>query len=239
MRYVGGKSRLARSLAEIIVPFAAERAIYLEPFLGGGSVFARVAPHYLIAHGSDIVPDLMLMWQAARDGWVPPNVVTDEMYAEMRHAEPSPLRGFVGFGCSFGGKWFGGRAKGGGRNHADESARAVTRVAHGMKGAILECRPYDSHTVTPEHVVYCDPPYAGTTGYAAAGEFDSALFWKTTEQWASDGALVFVSEYSAPSDWHLVWEGQHRQSLQHGAQGRPPTVERLFCAVDISKGVKV
>lgn len=187
-----------------------------------------------LAIGSDVVPELITMWAAARDGWRPPHMIDDDLYAKARNAEPGAERAFIGFGCSFGGKWFGGRARGGynadgtPRNHAAESARAVVRVSEAMKGAVLISRDYRDHWVDSGTVVYADPPYAGTSGYEAAGSFDTAEFWKTMDSWHDIGALVIVSEYSAPDNWSPVWEKAHRQSLQHGRDGRPQTVERVW-----------
>lgn len=52
------------------------------------------------------------MWQALQQGWQPPEIITkDEYYYVKEHKDENPaLTGFVGFGCSFGGKWFGGLA---------------------------------------------------------------------------------------------------------------------------------
>lgn len=54
----------------------------------------------------------------------------------------------------------------------------------------------------PENsVVYCDPPYEGTTGYG--NKFDHAAFW----EWARSREFpVFVSERSAPEDFAAVLE---------------------------------
>ncbi|MCX4572305.1 DNA adenine methylase [Streptomyces sp. NBC_01571] len=237
MRYVGGKSRLAKSIAEAVQSRRAGRSKYIEPFMGGGATFARMAPMFDQASAGDVVEDLVLLWTAARNGWEPPTDVDDTLYNTLRDAGPSPVRGFVGFGCSFGGKWFGGRAKGGynadgtPRNHAAESARAVLRLAPKMHGTDIRLRGYQDWTPDADTVVYCDPPYAGTQAYGAAGAFDSAMFWKTAESWVADGALVLVSEYEAPDGWVPVLTREHRQSLQHGKEGRPKTTETLWVHV--------
>jgi DNA adenine methylase len=234
VRYVGGKSKLATGICEAILRRLTDQTVYLEPFLGGGSTFAKVAPHFGTAYGSDVSEDLVLMWNALQDGWEPPTGVDDDLYESLRNAEPSALRGFVGFGCSFGGKWFGGRARGGyqsngaPRDHSAESARAATRVAKSMKHARICRQDYRDWEPKSGWVVYADPPYAGTQGYSAAGAFDSAEFWSVMGSWAANGALVFVSEYAAPSPWEAVFTKRHIRSLQHGKDGRHPTVETLW-----------
>jgi DNA adenine methylase len=176
------------------------------------------------------------MWDALLHGWTPPSVVTEDEYHAQRTAPPSALRGFVGFGGSFGGKWFGGyaratTAKGAPRNFADEAARRLVsmRARLGARDASVTLAGYadwDSQ-VGPNTVVYCDPPYEGTTAYGAAGAFDSAAFWAMMACWSDRGAVVLVSEYTAPGGWVAVWEKAHRQNLQGGAL-RPETTERLF-----------
>lgn len=230
MRYVGGKTRIAKPLAELIRTAREDRSTYVEPFLGGASVFSVVAPAFPRTVAADVVPDLVLMWQAARDGWTPPSDLSEAEYAALRHAEPSALRGFAGFGCSFGGKWFGGYARGAGRNFPDEASRRVVARAAGLAGSLICLADYRDldQLIDAGAVVYCDPPYAGTTGYAAASPWDADTFWATAADWATRGAAVLVSEYAAPDGWEVVWERQHRQSLQGGTAPRPATTERVF-----------
>lgn len=177
------------------------------------------------------MPDLILMWQAALEGWVPPTTVTEPQYESLRHAEPSALRGFVGFPCSFGGKWFGGYARDPkrGRNFADVASRSIQRKASLMRGATVLLADYRDmgEYVGPNTVVYCDPPYASTTGYRGVASFDSDEFWEVMRGWASTGARVFVSEYQAPQDWECVWEGVAKSSLS-GKGSSSEVRERLF-----------
>ena len=233
---MGGKSKLARSIAQTILNTEQIRESYVEPFVGGGSVFAQVAPHFQHSQALDLSPDLILMWQAVQEGWVPPTEVSEEQYAELKASPPSALRGFVGYGGSFGGKWFGGYARGGlqasgaPRNHQAESSRAVMKVAASIadSSVTFTYADYRSATITPGTVVYCDPPYAGTQQYHAVEPFDSEEFWATMMEWYHLGAYIFVSEYAAPEGWTCIWEQRHRQSLVQPKQGRHETTERLW-----------
>lgn len=78
MRYMGGKSRIAKRIAPFLIADGARCHTYLEPFIGGGSVFAEVAPHFEKAIGADVVPDLVMLWSKVgthrkrsrtRSGW--------------------------------------------------------------------------------------------------------------------------------------------------------------------------
>lgn len=233
MRYIGGKSRLSKPIAETILARVPDRARYIEPFIGGGASFAALAPHFEDAIGADVVEDVAHLWAAVADGWLPPESLSEDEYRALK-ADPAPsaLRAFAGFGCSFGGKWFGGYARPDPKNdYVQQAHNSIRRAASRFSGADIRHADYRAldHLVTPGSVVYCDPPYAATQGYSAAGGFDSAEFWAVASEWAARGAHVFVSEYSAPPEWECVWEKRVTMQLA-GEQGdaRPAVVDRLF-----------
>lgn len=85
MRYLGGKTRLAKKIAAEILSRTTNRNTYLEPFVGGGSVFCELAPHFQRAVASDIHPDLAMMWDAISKGWVPPKTMTKDEYDALNH----------------------------------------------------------------------------------------------------------------------------------------------------------
>ena len=237
MNYTGGKSRLAKGISEAILNDTDSRAEYLEPFMGGGSVFEKIAPHFAESIGSDASEDLMLMWNAVCNGWEPPAAISEEEYALLKTASPSPIRALAGFGGSFGGKWFAGYARGytaSGveRNYQGEAARSVMKFGLAVADCAKEMvrADYGDWIPVQGQVVYCDPPYAKTQGYSAVGSFDSARFWSKMDDWVSLGASVYVSEYVAPVGWECIWEREHRVSLKRVTNGKggPMRTERLF-----------
>lgn len=235
VRYMGGKTRIAGRLAPVILDVIREtRAMtYWEPFLGGANMFTRIAPHVQTAIGSDVMPDLIMMWRAVRQGWLPPDSITREEYAVLRHAEPSALRAFAGFGCSFGGKWFGGY----GAQKIDTkhpvphvsygSAADVRKQATAIRRSRIALLDYREARPRPGWVIYCDPPYAGTTTYTGADAWDADAFWATAQRWSESGCHVLVSEYAAPDSWSVLWEGTTPKSLDRAAN-TTVTTERLF-----------
>lgn len=243
MRYLGGKSRLAKSIRDVILTRVESTDVtYYEPFAGGFGSFEIVAPKFRKAVAGDAHEDLTLMWEAVRTGWTPPDVVTEDEYVELRHEEPSALRGFVGFGGSFGGKWFGGYARGGvtaagePRNHQAESARNVSGTRDNLIGVRWEVRNGDYRATCddaqPGDVIYCDPPYANTTGYNTGG-FDHRAFWEWCDLQSERGVRVFVSEYSAPEHWTKVFEKTLLSSADLGGR-RKQAVDKLFTRVDLN-----
>ena len=242
MRYLGGKSRIAKGITETILDNTQQRKFYLEPFVGGGAVAAKLGNNFDNCYYSDVHQDLMMLYAAIDNGWDPPRAFTEEEYKELRSAEPSPERALAGFAGSFGGKWFGGYARGNRpdgtpRDWIDESVRALLRDVPKMRGkdsTEFLCQDYKYFNdfvqkYADKTVIYCDPPYINTSKYSSTEVFDHDIFWETMSSWSATGASVFVSEYTAPDDIAtLVWEKELRQQSSLVSQVRKMAVERLF-----------
>ena len=217
MRYFGGKARIGKTLAGIINRLD---GTYWEPFCGMFSVGKYVT---LPRSASDTQADLILLLTAVRDGWVPPGTVTEEEYNRLKTAAPSPLRAFAGFGCSNSGKFFGGYAREkGNRNFAKNAANSLVALRPMIQGVSFALHPYYEGDAD---VVYCDPPYDGTTGFTV-GKFDSADFW----EWArakSQQSVVLVSEYTAPDGFVTLWQKEVKTDM-NGTKGKLARVEKLF-----------
>lgn len=200
MQYMGGKSVIAKKIAAII----GGGDILVEPFVGGAAMTTALAPVFAHVRAYDIHPDLIELLNAVKGGWLPPENVTEEEYRELRGQAPSALRGFAGFALSWGGKWFGGYARGGVKNYAAIGSRSLKKSAASFSNVTFARSDYRDITIPAGATVYCDPPYAGTTKYA--GEFSSREFWGVAKGWAAQGARVFVSEQHAPEGWDILWE---------------------------------
>lgn len=230
MRYLGGKSRIAKPIAAIVNEARGGRPFW-DPFCGGLSVSVALA-----AAGPGIVSDanpaLIALYRGVRAGWVPPETVTEAEHRSARALpDTDPLKAFVGFGCSFGAKWFGGYARGGTRNtwyasrpaysYAGGAARALRRDRAALEGCAIE--RIDFLAIEPRPcalgAIYCDPPYAGTQGYDALGAFDHARFWARAQGWARAGVPVFVSELACPIAHEVVWTREHAQKVAGGTRG--------------------
>ena len=79
---------------------------------------------------------------------------------------------------------------------------------------------YEQVPILPNSVIYCDPPYKGTTGYVT--DFDHDRFWA----WVRKQTVpVFVSEYSAPPDMKTVMAFRH---VKTNSQTSTQSVEKVF-----------
>lgn len=231
MRYVGGKVRQAKTIAQFILEAKEADSIYVEPFLGGASVASIVCPHFKEARLYDIVQDLVMFWNAIQDGWIPPTVVTKAMYDSLKDKEPSALRAWVGFAASFKGIWWGGYGpQSPGRDYLAESLRASLRKKEGLEGAKIVCSSYQNVKIDSNCIVYCDPPYHGTKEYkASGGNFDHEEFWNIMEEWHNLGATVFVSEFIAPSGWRPLYTKARHSTLD--SKKTKSHTEKLFVHV--------
>ena len=218
MQYQGGKSRIAAGIVKTIQSVTTAREIY-EPFCGGGAVTIALAKTGFRVYASDSHEDLILMWQALMRGETEPfadvtEVEYQQAYKDVQEVragrkqdvQQSARRGFLGFGASFGGRWFEGFGRCTDRpvQPYQESARFCQRLV-GMPITFTLA----DYTSTPDHAVaYCDPPYKGAKPYKGQKRpFDHDAFWS----WVSrrQGA-TFISELTCPLDLPVVWRKQHK-----------------------------
>ena len=252
MQYMGGKSRIAQSIADIISMTGGDNMRYQ----GGKSRIAQDIASAISVRGGDcfvslfcgscaveskvqgfsrkILNDrhqyLIALLQGVQRGYELPESITPEQYRHIReHKDDDPtLAGFVGFGCSFGGKWFGGYARNAtGTNYAAQSKRSLLKDMATLQDATFVCADYRRVCIPPRAVIYADPPYNNTTGYHG-DRFDSAEFWIAMRLLADTGHTVFVSEQEAPPDIQCVWERKFTRTLDRNKSNQFSVTEKLF-----------
>lgn len=205
---------------------------FWDPFCGGLSMSAAFCKAGGRGIVSDANPSLIALYQAVAAGWDPPTHVSEDDYRVARSLpDTDPLKAFAGFGCSFGGKWFGGYARqpSTGRNYAMNARNVVLRDVGAIvrSGSIIACADFLAFEPRPiAAVLYLDPPYEGTTGYGAVAPFDHARFYARVAAWANY-TDVFVSEYGMP--WgRLAAEMHPFQSLAGRCKETCKKPERLY-----------
>ena len=80
----------------------------------------------------------------------------------------------------------------------------IAKQAPLLAGVDFRCQDYETLDVPEGSVVYCDPPYKGTTKYQTS-RFDHERFYGWCRR-ISGSCIVFVSEYEMPPDFNPVWE---------------------------------
>lgn len=229
MRYQGGKVRLGKTIANILKTYRQPGQVYVEPFLGACGVMRHMDGPRI---GGDANADMIAHWKAIQDGWQGPKYLSREEYdfykANPHYLDFSPaLRAHIAIGCSYSGKLWGGYASGENRNFSDETRRASLKVGKTIQGVKLYARSFDGLPIPDNSLIYCDPPYANTTGYKATGDFNHDYFWSWCRAMTKVGHTVIVSEYTAPDDIVCIWTKKTTTSLAlAGKQAK--RVEKLF-----------
>jgi len=239
-RYTGGKYRLGKYISASILDYekrydelhgTGEPRPYFEPFVGMGGVMREI-PETRIRKGTDLNPDVVGMWSSLQTGWIPPLEVTEELYNHVRDEVPmgDPRRGIIGFGASYSGYYFSKFMP----TVYPGSRRNVMKFYPKMASVeFLESKSYENYLDIENHMIYCDPPYAGSTGNTGKksrflNQFDNEKFWEDMRQLCKKN-LVFISEGSAPSDFHQIWEKEVITRMAgKGIEKRKTRYERVF-----------
>jgi len=172
---------------------------------------------------------LIALLKGVQDGYELPDTISREEYKYIKahQDEDKVLTGFVGFGCSFGAKWFGGYAYNKTeRNYAGESKRALLRDNEYLKNAEFICKDYREVELPEGCIVYADPPYYKTTQYST-GDFDTQAFWNYMRE-VSQSHLVFISELDAPEDFVPIWEKPITRVIDVNKSNYFQVLEKLY-----------
>lgn len=246
MRFMGSKRLLSKHIHPIMLGNRLDGQYWVEPFVGGANSIDKICGNRI---GSDSHIHLIECLKMIRD--CPesiPDVITEDDYRRLKsELRVDGLTGFCGFAMSFGGKWFGGYA----RHHSSHrdcpvAMRAATqsvrnsaiRQSVNLQGVDFRCCSYVDLEIPSGSLIYCDPPYAGTTRYKDS--FDHDLYWDWCRDCVSAGHLLFSSEYSAPSDFVCIWDRDvsvNFSSLRNVVETKTSAVERLFVHESQSRGL--
>ena len=247
MRYASGKTRISEQIMNAILTHTFESNLTLVSlFCGALSVETKLAPHFDSIICNDLQPYLIELYKSMQSGWLPPDSVSldDYYYVKEHKDENKALTAFVGFGCSFGGKWFAGYGRHGTKDkHAkersvcEESKRALIRDIGILKDAVFTCLDYRSVPLPDNSVIYADPPYKNKmAAYGIKEKFDTNEFWNYIRK-ISKEHIVFISELEAPSDFVPIWEKQIKRQINNLADGGQfNSTEKLFIHKDYIKG---
>ena len=237
MKYVGSKNRLSKQLAPIIQSYINKGCnAYIEPFVGGANMIDKINhPH---KYGYDSHKYLIaLLKQAQTNTNVFPKSIDEQTYQYVKeriddNSFPDWFVGLVGF-CSFGGKWFGGYPRGykadrvTPRDITNETIRNLIKQAPNLAGINFACCDFRSIPISElgeSNVIYCDPPYKGTTKYATdTFPYDEYYGWC---QKLSKDNIVLCSEYWMPDNFEVVWEGRLTCTLDKSS--RSDKIEKLY-----------
>lgn len=231
MKYLGGKTRIAKEILPLILADRKEGQYFVEPFCGGCNVTANVSGNRI---ANDCNEYSIAMFVGLLSGENYPKQIERELYNDVRACFRSGsdkydigFMGWVGFMASYRGKFFGGYAgttmsKGKLYDYIAEAVRGVMRQIPKLHGVEFRTGDYKNLLIPNESIIYCDPPYMGTTGYSDGINHDE--FWQWCRERVYDGHKVYVSEYQAPDDFITIWE----KPIQNCISLDKKATERLF-----------
>ena len=235
MKYLGGKQRLGKHLAPYLHEIWEKNDKlegYMEPFCGSLGVLSNMTDlDSKKIYANDYHPDLIEMWKEVQAGtFVYPNAISEEEYLEAKQLKsPSARKAFVGFGMSFGGRYFGAYSQkylnGKNEDFCKEMVNSLKRTAPKIQNVRFTNKDY--RKLKPKNMlVYCDPPYAYNKypikyrrDVKKYDEFDNEEFWNVMRDWSKNN-LVVVSETTAPDDFVEVWNQKRYRSAAQSAKTR-------------------
>lgn len=228
VKYLGSKNRIAQYILPIMLDVADKNGLseWIEPFVGGGNMIDKV-PSRFNRLGLDISSHTIAALVAVRDMVDHlPNEVSHEYYQSLKGAAPDPITSLIRFGASFGGKFENGYARRDGKSMWGECLRNATKQSPGLQGVKLINSDYQSVSNVVDSLIYCDPPYEGTTTYTT-GAFNHAEFWDWCRHMSRNNK-IFISEYRAPDDFKCVWSGYVQTNFASQRTKGQAATEKLF-----------
>lgn len=231
MKYQGSKARISKEILPIILKGRKPNQLYVEPFVGGANLIDKVTGRRI---GFDSNNHLIECLKMIRDNpLIFPSDNTKTSVDIYNHIKDNKmvikdfLVGYYGFALSYGGKWFGGWCR--------DSAKKRDYIKEAYNNAIKQnlliqdvdfiCSSYKDIKLNEKCIIYCDPPYQGTTKYKDG--FNHKKFWKWCRKMHKKGHTIFISEYNAPTDFKCIWEKEIVSSLDKNTGGKRAT-EKLF-----------
>lgn len=229
MNYLGGKFRLKKPISEIINRHYKPNRTFVSLFCGACNVESLVNFDNIILN--DKHECLIAMWQDFFNGRKFKNEISREEYYYIKEhcKDDKGLYGLIGFGSSFGGKFWGGYAYNNcGQNYLDDAIRGNIKIANNLKrhNTILLNKDYKDVEVPANSVVYCDPPYCNTTKYSKDMSIDYEEFWDYMRE-LSVNNIVFISEEQAPEDFIPIFEKEQRRMVDRNKDNKKTSIEKL------------
>lgn len=247
MKILGGKYILGRKLAPIIKGYITPDSTYVETMVGGCGMLSHMLDIDVPIIANDIDDEMITLWKEVQQGRTdfPTSLTREDYYDVKNNSRDKALRAFVGYGCSFAGKKWGGyasnkkgtnyarlefdstiRSEKAFRNYAQEMYNSASNKEKAFRGKQLTFTSgsYQDMVLPENCTIYCDPPYRGTTGMNKH-RFDHDAFYDWVLKRSSLGDTILISEYDCPIG-QMIFEYKKTQKLD--VKGTITRYERLY-----------
>ena len=244
MKYMGSKNRIAKHLIPIMIAEADSKGIttFIDCMVGGANLIDKVPTRFKRV-GYDINEHVIMALIDIRDNVDKlPTEVSEEYYKSLKGKPPASITSWIRFVCGFGGKFENGYARDRkARNYAREGLDNAEKQSPNLQGVKILHDSYENLSFT-NSLIYCDPPYKGTTKYKT-DTFDYDKFYSWCVEQHKLGNVVFISEYEIPEQieyngktykFECVWQGEIKTNFASGRkQATHNAVEKLFKVVGV------
>ena len=237
MQYMGSKNRYSKYIVPIIQNYINENTKgYIEPFVGGANIIDKIDCKLKI--GCDINEYLIALLKHIQDDTSDiPDFIYKEDYEEVKNNQnnyPIWYQGLIGF-CSFGNKMWGGYARNSSQDTTGERTKSyfkgIKSQAPKLKNVMFINKDFQSIPTEKlnNYVIYCDPPYKGTTKYKT-DPFPYDGYYDWCREMSKDN-IVLCSEYQMPEDFECIWEKETTtqiNSKREANNDKNIRIEKLF-----------
>lgn len=111
------------------------------------------------------------------------------------------------------------------RDYIKEAWNGAQNQSLKLQNVRFKCCFYNKLDITDNGIIYCDPPYKDLNYYNI--DFNHLQFWDWVRE-KSKTNKIFVSEYTAPDDFKMIWQKFNiRSSLSKNISIKINT-EKLF-----------
>ena len=239
MQYFGGKFRISKDLSnyfntQVLKP----NQTFVDLFCGSCNIISKIDNNRMLI-ANDKHYYLIEMFKALQNGWIPPEFISEDQYKNIKlnsDLYPDYLVGFVGFGCSFAGKWWRGYCRSNVKRNYCLSAKKslIYKMQTNLNYIEFKNLDYKDIKIPTNSIVYCDIPYNNSTSYCLkeVGKFNHLDFYT----WVLDNKnnfTCYISEYKENildklSQFQKVWEKDSSKSVRNKSNKLDITTEVLI-----------